>query len=89
MKMMTKGMHRNIVFFSLIINNLCKVGRVLDAQNIFDSVSIGLHPNVMVYSTLMDGYCLVRKMERALKVFDALVSAGIEPNKVCQTCCNN
>ncbi|WVZ50831.1 hypothetical protein U9M48_002051, partial [Paspalum notatum var. saurae] len=68
-EMMNKGISPGIVFFSSIINSLCKVGRVMDK----------------IYLTslaLIDGYCLVGKMKKALRVFDAMVSAGLEPDVV-------
>jgi pentatricopeptide repeat protein len=62
---MNKGMCPDIVFFSSIINNLCKLGRVMDAQNIFDlTVNVGLHPTVAMHSTLMVGTVLLARWRR-------------------------
>ncbi|XP_047057058.1 protein Rf1, mitochondrial-like [Lolium rigidum] len=55
-----------VVFFNSIMNNLCKEGRVTDAQDIFDFMKhIGEKPNVITFNSLIDGYCLVGKMQIA------------------------
>ena len=65
--------HPNIVFFSSIINGLCKEGNVTYAQDIFNLVvEIGESPDVTTFTSLIDGYCLVGKMEKASRVFDCV-----------------
>ena len=71
--MMNKGIPRpNIVFFSSVINSLCKEGRVTDAHDIFDlAINIGERPDVITFNSLIDGYCLAGKMDKAFGVLDA------------------
>ncbi|KAF7011275.1 hypothetical protein CFC21_025602 [Triticum aestivum] len=90
-EMMNKGMPRpSIVFFTSIINNLCKYGRVMDAHAIFDFViDMGERPYVITFGSLIDGYCLIDKMGEAPRVLDSMISVGIEPNAVtCNTLIN-
>ncbi|KAK1695230.1 hypothetical protein QYE76_011927 [Lolium multiflorum] len=83
-EMMNKGIPRpSMSFFTLVISNLCKEGRVGHAKDIFDLViHIGETPNVITFTSLIDGYCLVGKMDKALRVLDGMESAGVEPNVV-------
>ena len=76
-EMISKGMHLDVMFFGSVIDNLCKEGKVMKAQLVFDFIRrIGLSPDIIMYSSLMDGYCLIGKMEKALRVLDSMVSAG-------------
>ena len=52
-----RGLYSNSVFSYRVINDLCKEGKVKEAQDMFDFIlGIGQRPDVIMYNSLMDGY---------------------------------
>ena len=49
-EMLNQGIHPNATFFNTIMCNLCREGRVKEAQSLLDlMVCVGVRPNVLIY----------------------------------------
>uniref|UniRef100_A0A0E0JG37 Pentacotripeptide-repeat region of PRORP domain-containing protein n=1 Tax=Oryza punctata TaxID=4537 RepID=A0A0E0JG37_ORYPU len=82
-EMINKGISPNVVFFTMIVGNLCKVRRIVEAENIFNlMVWTCQNPNVVAYNTLISGYCSAREMDRSMALFHDMVSTGLKPDVV-------
>ncbi|EEC77067.1 hypothetical protein OsI_15461 [Oryza sativa Indica Group] len=80
--MLSKGIPPPCIkFFTSIINNLCKEGRVAEGKDIVDLIiHTGQRPNLITFNSLVDGYCLVGNMKEAVGLLDSMESVGVEPD---------
>ncbi|MCD7449270.1 hypothetical protein HAX54_051010 [Datura stramonium] len=73
-KLERKREDTDIEFYNVVINGLCRNGKLHEARAVFEKVSlIGLLPNVRTYNNMINGFCLgglldeakdmIRKME--------------------------
>ncbi|XVF80138.1 hypothetical protein PTKIN_Ptkin15bG0046200 [Pterospermum kingtungense] len=83
----------DVVTFGIVINQLCKLGRVDDAIELLnvmgggsrsDGASIGA--DVIIYNTLIDGLCKVGRQEEGLHLMERMKSNGLAPNTRTYTC---
>ena len=52
--------------YNVVVDTLCKDGRVVEAENVMKSmVQRGIRPNAVTYNSLMDGYFLHTKVDKA------------------------
>ncbi len=57
--MLDQGICPDTIFFSRIIYNFCKEGRVIESEKLFDLMAhTGVKPDVITYNALISGYCL-------------------------------
>jgi pentatricopeptide repeat protein len=60
------------------MENLCKGGRVMEAQNFFDQmVRTGVKPTVVSFTILIDAYCLDGNMDEAIEQLTGMDSIGV------------
>ncbi|KAL0368655.1 UNVERIFIED_CONTAM: Pentatricopeptide repeat-containing protein, mitochondrial [Sesamum calycinum] len=71
----------NVITYGALIDGLCKVHRVREAQNLLDAMTgEGCEPNHIVYDALIDGFCKVGKLDEAQEVFAKMAERGYSPN---------
>ncbi|KAL0366666.1 UNVERIFIED_CONTAM: Pentatricopeptide repeat-containing protein, mitochondrial [Sesamum radiatum] len=71
----------NVITYGALIDGLCKVHRVREAQNLLDAMTAeGCEPNHIVYDALIDGFCKVGKLDEAQEVFAKMAERGYSPN---------
>ncbi|XLT59889.1 hypothetical protein HN873_052493, partial [Arachis hypogaea] len=52
------GIHAYIYTYNILIHGLCKSGRLKNAKEIFQDLSIkGCSPNVRTYNIMIHGFC--------------------------------
>ncbi|KAL0432941.1 UNVERIFIED_CONTAM: Pentatricopeptide repeat-containing protein, mitochondrial [Sesamum latifolium] len=70
----------NVITYGALIDGLCKVHRVREAQNLLDAMTAeGCEPNHIVYDALIDGLCKVGKLDEAQEVFAKMAEHGYSP----------
>lgn len=58
-EMVHRGIKPNVCTFAVLINALCKEGKVDEAQCILDMIHLkGVEPDTCIYTSLINGYCL-------------------------------
>ncbi|XP_047982457.1 pentatricopeptide repeat-containing protein At1g06710, mitochondrial isoform X1 [Salvia hispanica] len=71
----------NVVTHGALIDGLCKVHRVKEANKILDAMMAqNCEPNAVVYDALIDGFCKVGKLDEAQEVFAKMSERGYTPN---------
>ncbi|KAH6788454.1 Tetratricopeptide repeat superfamily protein [Perilla frutescens var. frutescens] len=71
----------NVVTYGALVDGLCKVHRVKEAQNLLDAMTAaGCDPNHTVYSALIDGFCKAGKLDEAQEVFAKMSEHGYNPD---------
>ncbi|KAE9452965.1 hypothetical protein C3L33_15139, partial [Rhododendron williamsianum] len=56
--MQDQGITPNIVIYNILINGMCKAGKIDDSWKIFSSISArGLQPTIKTYNTMISGLC--------------------------------
>lgn len=71
----------NVFTYGALVNGLCKVHRVKDAQNLLATMkAAGCEANHTVYDALIDGFCKVGKLDEAQEVFAKMSEHGYAPN---------
>ncbi|XP_074592608.1 uncharacterized protein LOC141848474 [Curcuma longa] len=80
------GVRPSVVTFGILINHLCKSGRLDDALNVLDAMSnpdLGVPPNTIIFNTLIDGLCKAGRLQDGLSLFDRMKSShACDPNTV-------
>ncbi|KAK5783541.1 hypothetical protein PVK06_038050 [Gossypium arboreum] len=81
----------------ILVNQLCKLGRVDEAMEVFDKIgrleeglhlmepmksTKGLAPNTVTYNCLDDGFSKVGEIEIGKELFDQMNEEGVSPNVV-------
>ncbi|XLV03349.1 hypothetical protein S245_017686, partial [Arachis hypogaea] len=57
--MVLRNITPNVHTYSILIDGLCKEGKIKDAKSVLAVMAKhGVKPNVVTYNSLMDGYCL-------------------------------
>ncbi|OEL26028.1 hypothetical protein BAE44_0012954 [Dichanthelium oligosanthes] len=58
--MRQNGLEPDVVIYGMVIDILCKTGRVEDAMSQFNQlVTEGLSPNIIVFTSLIHGLCSI------------------------------
>jgi len=61
-EMLAKGYRLNSYTYSTIVNSLCKVGKITEADGLLGKMkSVGCVPDVVAYNSLMNGFCFARE----------------------------
>ncbi|KAJ6811461.1 pentatricopeptide repeat-containing protein-like [Iris pallida] len=78
--MLKKGVMANAWTFSIVINSLCRAGKLQKAKCIFNST--GLVANVVTYTTLIHHLYVVGKMGEAQLLFSKMKEEKVSPNAI-------
>ncbi|PKA56286.1 Pentatricopeptide repeat-containing protein [Apostasia shenzhenica] len=71
----------NVFTYGALVDGLCKVHKVAQAQDLLDEMSLtGCKPNQVVYDALIDGFCKVGKVDEAQEVFVKMSEHGHAPS---------
>ncbi|KAJ4849629.1 hypothetical protein Tsubulata_017738 [Turnera subulata] len=69
--------------YNIVLNALCKVGRVEEAAAMFIEMKTKqVIPDLINYTTLIGGYCLKGKLKDAWKLFEEMKKNGYNPDIV-------
>jgi pentatricopeptide repeat protein len=75
--------YAGVFHVNVVIDNLCKDGRIMEAQNLFDRmVSAGAKHDVVSYNVLIHGYCLAGDMDKAMKLVDSMILISLKPDGI-------
>ncbi|CAI9279217.1 unnamed protein product [Lactuca saligna] len=75
---LAKGFIKPVIGFNIMLNGLCKMGKMDEAEKVFDKMKeLGCPPDKITYNTLVDGYCKVGNMEMALEIKDTMDTKSI------------
>lgn len=69
-----------VVTYNALINGLCKVGKVVEAEEMIHRItSAGLSPDVITYNTLISGFAKIGNGVNCLKLYNDMKTCGIKP----------
>ncbi|KAJ3159090.1 hypothetical protein HDU86_001989 [Geranomyces michiganensis] len=80
------GLRPSLSVASLLIDCMCKSGRIEDAEKVFAEAQVALHvqrePKVatLAFQALMNGYAAVGRLADCLRTQDAMIAAGLPRN---------
>ncbi|KAL3577729.1 hypothetical protein D5086_019233, partial [Populus alba] len=75
------GVCWNTASCNIIINSLCRLGRVKEAHCLLMQMKFrGNAPDVVSYSTVINGYCLGGELQKVLKLIQEMQMKGLKPN---------
>ncbi|KAG9453004.1 hypothetical protein H6P81_005908 [Aristolochia fimbriata] len=81
--MLQSDISPNIVSYSILIDGLCKEGRVEDATLAFRcAIERGLVPDLAAYSILIHAYCKSGNFVEAKKLYSRMVADGVKPDEL-------
>ncbi|KAJ6773253.1 ATPASE EXPRESSION PROTEIN 3 [Salix koriyanagi] len=76
-----KGVKIDNFTCSILLNGLCKEGKVEKAEEVLKSlVEHGLVPGEVIYNTIVNGYCQIGDMDKAILTIEQMESRGLRPN---------
>ncbi|PPD83440.1 hypothetical protein GOBAR_DD19618 [Gossypium barbadense] len=78
----------------ILVNQLCKLGRVDEAMEVFDKIGeenesdgLSIEADVVIYNTMVDGLCKAGRLEEGLHLMERMKSTkGLAPNTVTYNC---
>ncbi|XP_027336520.1 pentatricopeptide repeat-containing protein At3g61520, mitochondrial-like [Abrus precatorius] len=85
----------SVVTFGIIVNHLCKAGKVDEALKVFGKLRggkggnncVGVEPDVVLFNTLIDGLCKVGREEDGLSLLEEMKTKNkIRPNAITYNC---
>ncbi|XP_006417529.2 pentatricopeptide repeat-containing protein At1g09820 [Eutrema salsugineum] len=83
-EMIRRKIQPNLFTFNIVINALCKTGKMNKAKDVMEDMKVyGFSPNVVSYNTIIDGYCKlggIGKMYKADAVLKEMVENNVSPN---------
>ncbi|OMO64391.1 hypothetical protein CCACVL1_21797 [Corchorus capsularis] len=82
------------VTFGILMNHLCKVGRVDDAMEILNKMSeetgydgVSIEADIVMYNTVINGLCKVGRQEEGLQLMERMRSMkGVKPKAATYNC---
>ncbi|KAJ0013389.1 hypothetical protein Pint_21886 [Pistacia integerrima] len=76
-----RGVRINIYTCSILLNALCKEGKVEKAEEILETeMENGFVPNEVVFTTIVNGYCQRGDMNRAILTIERMENRGLRPD---------
>uniref|UniRef100_M4DXE8 Pentacotripeptide-repeat region of PRORP domain-containing protein n=1 Tax=Brassica campestris TaxID=3711 RepID=M4DXE8_BRACM len=74
--------HHLALTYTIVIQGMCKVGKVEDDFDLFCSLfSKGMKPNVVTYTTMITGFCRRGLIHEADALFRKMKEDGFLPNE--------
>ncbi|KAE9453006.1 hypothetical protein C3L33_15089, partial [Rhododendron williamsianum] len=81
--MQDQGIVPDNVIYLIIINGMCKAGKIEDARKVFSTfLARGLKPNVKIYNTMISGLCKEALLDEAEDLLLQMDKDGCPPNEV-------
>ncbi|KAK4717620.1 hypothetical protein R3W88_015958 [Solanum pinnatisectum] len=75
--------YTDIAFYSVVINGLCKNGKLDEAHAVFEKHCFtGLLPDVRTYNVLINGFCLEQLFDEAKDILRKMEDNGCSPDRV-------
>ncbi|KAK6233265.1 hypothetical protein SCA6_003338 [Theobroma cacao] len=85
-EMIRRRVEVNVISFNIIINGMCKVGKLNKARDaIQDMKAWGFLPDVFTYNALINGYCKkggIGKMYKADAILKEMIESEVRPNEI-------
>ncbi|XP_028201796.1 putative pentatricopeptide repeat-containing protein At1g19290 [Glycine soja] len=76
-----RGFSKSTVAFNTMIGGLGKMGKVVEAQAVFDRMKeLGCSPDEITYRTLSDGYCKIVCVVEAFRIKDTMERQTMSPS---------
>ncbi|KDP21351.1 hypothetical protein JCGZ_21822 [Jatropha curcas] len=73
----------NVVTLSVLINALCREGKIKEANGLFElMVQSGVETDIYTCSVLTNGYCKNWKVHEAMRFYRDMMAKGIQPNVI-------
>ncbi|XP_056845576.1 putative pentatricopeptide repeat-containing protein At3g16710, mitochondrial isoform X2 [Raphanus sativus] len=82
-EMIERRVRPNVVTFTALIDAFAKAGKVLDAVELFQGMSV--EPNVVTYNSLINGFCKHGRLDEGMKMLDLMERKGCVPDMVTYT----
>jgi pentatricopeptide repeat protein len=77
-------MEPDIYTYNIMIEGMCKAGKVEDGWDLFCSLSLkGVKPNVVTYTTMISGFCRKGLNKEADALFRDMKEDGTLPDSGC------
>ncbi|OWM67836.1 hypothetical protein CDL15_Pgr010774 [Punica granatum] len=78
-EMTNKGIEPDVFYYTVMIDILCKLGKLEEAGNLLsDMKEMGVQPNAVTYTALILGCCHFKKVERAMQIAKEMDLKGID-----------
>ena len=78
-----RGIFLKIVVYNILIDHMCKSGKLEDARKIFSCLPAkGLKPDVKAYTTMISGLCKESLLDEAEELLLSMDANGCSPNAV-------
>ncbi|KAK8647854.1 hypothetical protein V6N13_121578 [Hibiscus sabdariffa] len=79
--MLASGQVPNMVACSVLLDGLCKTGKLEEALKLFQAMrNNGLELDIVPYNILINGLCKARHIDVAKELFHKLLINGVKPN---------
>ncbi|KAJ7295287.1 hypothetical protein O6H91_Y200500 [Diphasiastrum complanatum] len=76
--MVERGAVATVVTYSILIDSLCKAGKVEAAHRILQVMDTnGVTPDVVTFNILLNGLCKAGKVDDAYKIFETMQGKGV------------
>lgn len=64
----------DVVTYNIIIDGLCKVGRLTETKKIFADMQRSVLPNIRTYNTLINGFCKKGLLDDAMELYTEILN---------------
>uniref|UniRef100_A0A2N9GP27 peptidylprolyl isomerase n=1 Tax=Fagus sylvatica TaxID=28930 RepID=A0A2N9GP27_FAGSY len=83
MEVLDCGYPPNVRNFNVLMHKLCKEGKIVDAQMVFDEMGKwGLLPTIVSFNTLINGYCKSGDLKEGFRLKSVIKESGMRPDGV-------
>uniref|UniRef100_A0A2N9GYB3 Trigger factor C-terminal domain-containing protein n=1 Tax=Fagus sylvatica TaxID=28930 RepID=A0A2N9GYB3_FAGSY len=81
MEVLDCGYPPNVRNFNVLMHKLCKEGKIVDAQMVFDEMGKwGLLPTIVSFNTLINGYCKSGDLKEGFRLKSVIKESGMRPD---------
>ncbi|KAJ0038961.1 hypothetical protein Pint_22843 [Pistacia integerrima] len=81
--MMGMGLLPDRIFYTTIVDYLCKSGKIEMAHGVFlDMIEQGITPDVVSYNALINGLCKSSRVSEAMHLYEEMQTRGSHPDEV-------
>ncbi|KAM7269850.1 hypothetical protein ACFE04_025347 [Oxalis oulophora] len=75
----TFGLEKNLESMNVLLDTLCKEGKVEQGREVFLALKSYVPPNAHTFNIFIHGWCKVRRVEEALWTLDEMKGYGFQP----------
>ncbi|KAJ4790540.1 Pentatricopeptide repeat-containing protein [Rhynchospora pubera] len=81
-KLETLGLERSVETVNVLLDALCKEGKVNYAREAFLVLKSHIRPNEHTFNILLHGWCKVRNIEEAIRQIEEMKQHGLKPSVI-------